>query len=45
MKALGHPDVMVGLFPLGSHGFDALHWSHYGQVVLYYTSRFLALTA
>ncbi|MHA1732618.1 MAG: hypothetical protein ACTSU5_11795 [Promethearchaeota archaeon] len=31
-------------YPLGSHGFDALHWSQYGQSVLYYFERFLALT-
>jgi fermentation-respiration switch protein FrsA (DUF1100 family) len=39
----GH--LAIGAYhPLGSHGYDALHWSQYGQSVLYYFERFLALT-
>lgn len=31
-------------YPFGSHGFDALHHSHYGQSILYYMTRFMAMT-
>jgi acetyl esterase/lipase len=33
-----------GFYTFGSHGFDALHWSAYGQSILYYMPRFIALT-
>jgi acetyl esterase/lipase len=36
--------VIACYYPFGSHGFDALHWSPYGQSILYYEARFLALT-
>ncbi|MHA1341859.1 MAG: hypothetical protein ACTSRZ_12685 [Promethearchaeota archaeon] len=35
---------IAALYPLGSHATDVIHWSHYGQSVLYYMERFLALT-
>lgn len=42
-KANGH--LFIGAYyPFGSHGFDALHHSHYGQSILYYMTRFMALT-
>jgi acetyl esterase/lipase len=43
LRALGHTQIVVALFPLASHGFDAIQWSHTGQVLLYYVSRFFAL--
>ncbi|MHA1793942.1 MAG: alpha/beta hydrolase family protein [Promethearchaeota archaeon] len=37
--------IAIGAFyPLGSHGFDAAHWNQYGQSIIYYLERFLALT-
>jgi acetyl esterase/lipase len=36
--------VIAAYYPQGSHGFDAYHASPYGQSVLYYFARFLALT-
>jgi acetyl esterase/lipase len=44
LKANGHTAI-AGYFPFGSHGFDALHWSHYGQSILYYMGYFLFLTS
>jgi len=35
---------ILALYPLGSHATDVMHWSHYGQSVLYYMERFIALT-
>jgi acetyl esterase/lipase len=42
-KENGQP-VIAGYYPFGSHGFDALHWSPYGQSITYYMGYFLALT-
>jgi acetyl esterase/lipase len=42
LSEAGHP-VIAGFYPFGSHGFDALHWSPYGQSILYYMERFMAL--
>ena len=39
----GHT-IITGYYPFGSHGFDALHWSQYGQSIIYYMERFMALT-
>jgi acetyl esterase/lipase len=39
----GDHNSILGLYPYGSHGFDALHWSHYGQSITYYMGYFLAL--
>ncbi|MHA1714819.1 MAG: hypothetical protein ACTSXP_04190 [Promethearchaeota archaeon] len=36
--------VISCYYPLGSHGFDALHFSPYGQSIIYYLLAFLALT-
>jgi acetyl esterase/lipase len=38
----GHKSI-YGLYPYGSHGFDALHWSHYGQSITYYMAAFMVL--
>lgn len=35
---------ILGLYPMGSHATDVIHWGQYGQSVLYYMERFLALT-
>ncbi|MBD3185903.1 prolyl oligopeptidase family serine peptidase, partial [Candidatus Bathyarchaeota archaeon] len=37
-------DSITAFYPLGSHGFDAIHFSQYGQSILYYFERFLAVT-
>ncbi|MFX0100231.1 MAG: alpha/beta hydrolase family protein [Candidatus Hodarchaeota archaeon] len=39
----GHKSI-AAYYPLGSHGVDGFHGSHYGQSILYYLERFLALT-
>ncbi|MHA1680509.1 MAG: alpha/beta hydrolase family protein [Promethearchaeota archaeon] len=43
LKANGH-DSIAAYYPLGSHGFDAVHFSQYGQSIIYWFERFLALT-
>lgn len=43
LRPNGHK-IIAGYYPFGSHGFDALHWSPYGQSVLYYQARFMAVT-
>jgi hypothetical protein len=35
---------ILGLYPMGSHATDVIHWGQYGQSVLYFMERFLALT-
>lgn len=37
-------DAIVGFYPLGSHATDVIHWSHYGQSIIYYMERFFAIT-
>ncbi|MHA1819415.1 MAG: hypothetical protein ACTSU2_04110 [Promethearchaeota archaeon] len=36
--------AIAAFYPLGSHAADAMHFSQYGQSILYYMERFLALT-
>lgn len=43
LRARGHP-VVTGWYWHGSDGFDGAHFSPYGQGVVYYLERFLALT-
>ncbi len=43
MKKNGH-DIIVGYYLLGSDGYDGSHLSPWGQSVIYYYERFLALT-
>jgi acetyl esterase/lipase len=44
LKENGHK-VIAGFYPFGSHGFDAIHWSPYGQSILYYMERMMALNS
>ena len=42
-----HSRNQVGItafYPLGSHATDVVHWTPYGQSVIYYLERFLAVT-
>jgi acetyl esterase/lipase len=42
-----HENGNVGItafYPLGSHASDVIHWSPYGQSVVYYMERFCAIT-
>lgn len=43
MKENGHK-IIVGYYLLGSDGFDGAHMSPWGQSIIYYYERFLALT-
>jgi acetyl esterase/lipase len=44
LKKNGHK-VIAAYYPFVGHVFDVMHWSPYGQSVLYYMERMMALTS